>query len=139
MSKTAQVLTIVRDELKAAEGDTIPKDELIGTIDSLIKTLPQAQAMDESQLDIFITYMNSLNAKVDLLFNATVLCGLGLSNDLKTRATIKTLSNQMNTVQAKFDRDLLKIVDPEAAAEADKKDADIQKAAANAMPGGKRG
>lgn len=139
MSKVSQVLTIARDELAKSEGDTIPKADLVATLDSLIKTLPQAAAMDEQQVDIFTTYMNGLNQKMDLLFNATTLCGLGISNDLKVRSTIKQMADQMTQVQNQLDRKLMRIVDPEGAAELDKRDGDVQKAASQAMPGTKRG
>lgn len=135
MSKTAQILQIARDELNKTEGETVPKADLLATIDDLIKALPRAQAMDEQQLDIFITYMRGMHSKMDLLFNATVLCGIGLSNDLKTRATIKQMGDQMTAVQNKLDHDLLAIVDPEAAKEQDEKNRQVQEAAAKAMPG----
>lgn len=138
MSKTAQVLQIARDELAKTKGDTIPKDELLGTLDQLIQAMPKAQAMDEQQLDIFITYMRGMHSKMDLLFNATTLCGLGISNDMRIRSTIDQVNKSMQGVQAKLDSDLLKIVDPEAAEEQAKKDAEVRAAAANAMPGVKK-
>lgn len=138
MSKTKQVLQIARDELAKTEGDTIPKGDLLGTLDSLITALPQAQAMDEQQLDIFATYMRGLHSKMDLIFNATVLCGLGISKDMRIRSTIDQMNQKMQGVQAKLDRDLLRLVDPEAAAEQDEKDKQVREAAAGAMAGDKK-
>lgn len=135
MSKVKQVLQIARDEMAKTEGDTIPKEELLGTLDQLITALPQAQRMDEQQLDIFITYMRGMHSKMDLLFNATTLCGLGISKDMRIRSTIDQVNKSMQAVQNKLDADLLRIVDPEAADEQAKKDAEVRAAAANAMPG----
>lgn len=139
MSQTKKVLTIAREELEKTEGEQLPKAEVLGMLDNLITALPQAAAMDEQQLDIMVTYMNALNTKMDLLFNATVLCGMGISNDLKVRATIKQMSDKMTAVQNGFDRSLMRIVDPEKAAELDKRDAEVRKAAADNMPGKKAG
>lgn len=138
MSKVKQVLTIARDELEKSESKTIPKAEMVATLDQLIKTLPQAAAMDEQQLEIMVTYMNHLNMKMDLLFNATSLCGLGISNDLKTRATIKQMGDKFAALQQGFDDKLEDIVDPDAAAERDKKRAEARAAAENAQPGSKK-
>lgn len=138
MSKTKQVLQIARDELAKTEGDTIPKDELLGTLDQLITAVPQAQAMDEQQLDIFITYMRGMHSKMDLLFNATILCGLGISKDMRIRSTIDQMNQKMAGLQNTLDRELQRIADPEGAAEQDKKDAEVRAAAASAMPGEKK-
>lgn len=136
MSKVKKVLEIAREELAKSKGKTIPKDEMIGTLDSLIKALPQAAAMDEQQLDIMITYNNFINAKLDLLFNATTLCGLGISNDMKVRLTIKQMQERFSSLDANFERSLERIVDPEAAAEKDKAAAEARKAAGTGIIGG---
>ena len=113
MSKTKQILEIARKELDAAEGDSLPKADVINTLDTLIKTMPQAQAMDEQQLDIMVTYLNFISAKTDLLFSATALCGLGLANDLKVRATIKDMERKYEHLATNFQIELNKILDPD--------------------------
>ena len=133
MSKVQQVLKIAREELAKTEGETVSKDELLGTLDNLIKSVPQAAAMDEQQLDIFVTYMNAINAKVDLMFNALTLTTLATSKNARVNVTLDRTAKQMTALQAKLDRDLMQIVDPEAAAAQDKKDAEVQAAAAGAM------
>lgn len=124
MSKVKQILEIAKKELEESEGDNIPKGQFVATLDQLIKTLPQAQAMDENQLDIMIAYLNYISAKSDLLFNATALCGLGVANDLKVRATIKDMERKYEALSTKFGVDIEKIINPnyedEVAANRDK-------------------
>lgn len=112
MSKVSKLLTDLRNGLDATEGDTLPKAELVAGLDQVIENLPQAAAMDEQQLDIFVTYMKHLSTKMDLLFSATALCGLGLSNDFKVRGTIKDLESKFKAAHAQLEGDLRQIIDP---------------------------
>lgn len=133
MGKVKEILEITRQNLAEAEGDTLPKEELLGALDNLINTMPMAQALDEKQLDIMTLYMNALNNKLDLLFIATSLCGIGIVSKGhkkdKVDKEIHIMQNKKDYLDHKFTRDMLRIVDPEGAAELDKKDEELRKRA----------